>query len=307
MEHETRLERPRSNGIVPITLVIALFSATALIIGVWVKDSREIDALNAEHARTMAAVNESLNNANSRIQELNTRINALSQSQTHTRAASEAKLVRPATHGPRAVRRLSATRATANDPRVDKLQGQLADTQAELAKQRQDVARTQDDIGKTREDVARTREELAQSREEFNGRINSTREDLNGSIAKTHDEVIALRKRGEQNVYEFRLNKSKQFQRVGPLSVSLRGSNPKHKNYDLQMMVEDNQLTKKHVNLYEPVWINLADRAQPVELVVNRVSKDQVEGYVTEPKYRKSELASSSEKPLERPAQLVTR
>ena len=33
--------------------------------------------------------------------------------------------------------------------------------------------------------------------------------------------MVALRKRGEQNVYEFHLDKSKQFQRVGPLSIAL--------------------------------------------------------------------------------------
>jgi hypothetical protein len=48
------------------------------------------------------------------------------------------------------------------------------------------------------------------------------------------------------------------------------------------------------VNLYEPLMFTLADRPQSVELVVNQINKNQVKGYVSEPKYKKSELAEAS-------------
>jgi hypothetical protein len=69
--------------------------------------------------------------------------------------------------------------------------------------------------------------------------------------------------------------------------VSLRKTDPKHKKYDLAMVVDDNQLSKKNVNLYEPVWIAGADHAQ-VQLVVNKVDKDHIHGYVSAPKYAES-------------------
>ena len=100
---------------------------------------------------------------------------------------------------------------------------------------------------------------------------------------------MALQRRGEQNIYEFKLTKSKEMQRVGPLSISLRSTSVKHKTYDLTMAVYDNALAKKHVNIYEPVWITLSDRPQPVQLVVNHVEKNEITGYVSEPKYKKSE------------------
>jgi len=81
------------------------------------------------------------------------------------------------------------------------------------------------------------------------------------------------------------------------LSISLRGANAKRKTYDLAMMVDDNALTKNHVNLYEPIWITLSDRPQPVQLVVNHVEKNEITGYVSEPKYRKSELLANSGQP----------
>jgi hypothetical protein len=76
----------------------------------------------------------------------------------------------------------------------------------------------------------------------------------------------------------------------------------------MAMMVDDNALTKNHVNLYEPVWITLSDRPQPVQLVVNHVEKNEIGGYVSEPKYRKSELVANSEQPARTPqTQLSTR
>ena len=171
----------------------------------------------------------------------------------------------------RAARRRMTARRAAEDPRWKRMQEQLSDQQKQIAS-------TRDEVVKTRSDIE--------------GNLNTTRDQLNGSIARTHDELVALEKRGERNYVEFNLDKSKSFQRVGPVSLSLRKVNFKRKHYDLAMMVDDFQLQKKNVNLFEPVWITLSDRPQPVELVVNEIHKDEIKGYISEPKYKKSELAA---------------
>jgi len=139
-----------------------------------------------------------------------------------------------------------------------------------------------------------TQDAVAKNRADLEGSLNSTRDELNGSIAKTHDELVALEKRGERSYFEFDLSKSKQFQRVGPLTISLRKADTKHKNYDLAMIVDDNELNKKKVNLYEPIWIHTETGAQPIQVVVNRIEKDQIHGYISAPKYKQSELAAIS-------------
>ena len=132
-----------------------------------------------------------------------------------------------------------------------------------------------------------TQDQLAQARSDFQSGISSTRDDLNGSIARTHEELVALEQRGERSYFEFDLTKAKHFQKEGPIMVSLRKADAKHKRYDLALIVDDSQLTKKSVNLYEPVWINGSDMQQ-VQLVVNKVDKDHVHGYVSAPKYAQS-------------------
>jgi hypothetical protein len=166
-----------------------------------------------------------------------------------------------------------AKRATPTDKRYKQLQAQLAEQQKQLKD-------TQDLVAKNRSDLE--------------GNISSTRDELNGSIAKTHDELVVLQKRGERNYTEFDLMKAKQFQRIGPITLSLRKADTKHKNYDLEMIVDDNQMSKKRVNLYEPIWIHTENESQPVQIVVNRIEKNLIHGYVSAPKYRPSELANSA-------------
>jgi hypothetical protein len=172
----------------------------------------------------------------------------------------------------------------AADSRLNQIQSRLEEQQKAIASNREDLNATRDDLqGK-----------LDSTRDQLSGSISSSHDELSGSIARTHDEIVALQKRGERNYYEFTLNKSKEFRRVGPLSLSVRKVDTKRKSYDLAMFVDDNQLQKKSVNLFEPVWINLQDQSQPVQLVVNQISKDQIQGYISAPKYKRSELSDTA-------------
>ena len=179
-----------------------------------------------------------------------------------TAAQTAAAEVAQAANSPTA-KRAAAQRAAADTAR-------LRQVQTRLEQQQQQLKQTQDDVVKTRSDLE--------------GSLNSTRDDLNGSIAKTHDELVALEKRGERNYYEFDLVKAKQFQRSGPVMLSLRKADQKHQHLDLALIVNDNSLTKKNVNLYEPVWIYDND-STPVQVVVNKIGRDSVHGYVSAPKY----------------------
>ena len=127
--------------------------------------------------------------------------------------------------------------------------------------------------------------------------LGNTRTELQGSIARTHDEIVVLQRKGERNYYEFDLDKQKRFLAEGPIGVRLRKANVKHQYADLELLVDDVSLTKKHVNLYEPAVFYAAESEHPVELVINKVSKNHIHGYVSAPKYRRSELAAMGQMP----------
>jgi len=263
-------------GILLFTSVFGLVYAT-----------RERSAANAA-AASRDQLSASLAEARTEIQTLSSRVNLLTEAAAREAEAREATTpsavetpIVPAPAQRRPITRASARPKPkpAEDPRWKRVESRLSEQQSQLVEQQARIAETQ-------ESVKRTGDQL-------DGRINSTRDELNRSIATNHDEVVALQKRGERNIYEFDLTKSKQFQRVGPLSLSLRKADTKHGNYNLTMMVDDKAIDKEHVNLFEPVWISVPDRAQPIQLVVNQIDKNRIRGYISEPKYRSSELAGA--------------
>jgi hypothetical protein len=217
--------------------------------------------------QSMAAA--TINDMQGQLNTVTTKLNEMTAAQQAAEAAAAQKKASAANGGAKAV---AGKRSTAESKRLKELQARIDEQQKELKD-------TQDQVAKNRADLE--------------GNLNSTRDELNGSIAKTHEELVVLQKRGERNYFEFDLSKSKQFQRFGPLTLSLRRTDAKHMNYDMSMVVDDNQLSKKRVNLYEPIWIHTENESQPVQVVVNKIGKNFVHGYISAPKYRPSELAAS--------------
>lgn len=209
--------------------------------------------------------------ASSTIDQLQGQLSTVTAKLNDMQAAQQA--AQQAAEQAAAQKKTAAKRGPVVDKRYKQLQAQLEDQQKQLKE---------------------TQDQVAQNKTDLESSLSSTKDELNGSIAKTHDELVVLQKRGERNYFEFDLSKSKQFQRFGPLTVSLRHTDTKHMNYDLMMVVDDNQLAKKHVNLYEPIWIHTESDGQPVQIVVNKISKNFVHGYISAPKYKASELAAAS-------------
>ena len=237
------------------------------------QQNHDLAAANQRLASSLAQVQKELHSVSDELSEL--------QSRPAPPPPLPVRAQRPA-HG-RPAGRNSAVR---EDPRLARIQSQLSEQQRQIAGAREQIAGA-------RADIDRTKSDLNQTRDDLQGNITSTKNELNGSIARTHDEVVTLQKRGERNYYEFSIDKSKQYSRVGPLSIALRKADTKHKRFNVAMLVDDNELQKNSVNLYETVWISLSDRPQPIELVVNKIAKDHIEGYLSEPKYKKSELPST--------------
>ncbi|MGO8792391.1 MAG: hypothetical protein ACLQVL_34095, partial [Terriglobia bacterium] len=172
----------------------------------------------------------------------------------------------------------AATRRAADDPRWKQVQQQLGEQQKQLTDSQKQIADTQASLEKAKTDLA--------------GDLASARTDLGGDIARNHDELVALQKKGERNYYEFSFEKSKSYHHTGPINIALRKADSKHEFCDLQMVVDDKEITRKHVNLYESVSFYPEGYPLPLEVVINHIDKDSVAGYVSEPKYRPKEQAA---------------
>jgi hypothetical protein len=273
-EHENRTEATAASTIrwLVIALVV-LLGVAGIAFAYGYRQQLLVGHLTAQQTVADATISQMQGQLDAVTSKLND-MTAAQQAQAQARAQAQAPAANPANKKSAAdAPRTSARRATVADKRYKQLQSQLAEQQKELKD---------------------TQELVAKNRADLEGNIGSTRDELNGSIARTHEELVVLEKRGERSYTEFDLMKAKQFQRIGPITLSLRKADTKHKNYDIEMIVDDNQLTKKKVNLYEPIWIHTENESQPVQIVVNRIEKNLIHGYVSAPKYKPSELATSS-------------
>lgn len=232
--------------------------------GYAIHEHRAAQSLASDNVQTTAA----LNATQHQLSDLTAKVNSLA-SRSEAQAAQSNPSTPQSTQMTNGHGRPLASRRQKEDPRYKKLQSQI-DAQGKA-------------IDQTRNDLAGTQGDLV-----------NTRTELTGSIAHTHDELVILQKKGERNYSEFDLSKSKQFKREGPFELRLKKANSKHQYADLELLVDDRNLSQKHVNLYQPVMFYTPDSPQPVEVVINDIDKDHIHGYVSAPKYRQSELASMS-------------
>lgn len=259
-----------------MAVTLALIIVVAIAIGYTVHEQRAAQRLVSANGRLAA----DLSQAQSQMAALTAKVNALSAPKPVEPAPPvdetwNGKAVRPAPTAEAHVRRTRTRPAT---PSVwqRKMQSQLTAQQKQLTDAEQALAKTQADLSA----------ESASTQSGLTG--------LGGSIAKDHAELVALEKLGQRDYYEFDLSKSKKFAREGPISLDLRHTSAKHQNYDLDLLVDDYKLSKKNVNLYEPVVLQTAESPQPLELVVNRIGKNEIHGYISAPKTYEQRASTSS-------------
>ncbi len=128
-------------------------------------------------------------------------------------------------------------------------------------------------VGGVRTDLDTTREDLKMARSE-----------MGTLIARNHDEIDQLRRLGERDYVEFTIAGKNKPQKVGNLTVELKGINEKRSQFTVAMTAEDRRIEKKNRNMNEPIFFYISGTKIPEELVINKLGKDTVSGYVSIPK-----------------------
>lgn len=121
--------------------------------------------------------------------------------------------------------------------------------------------------------------------------LDTTREDLKMAksemgtlIARNHDEIDQLRRLGERDYTEFTITGKNRPQKVANVTVELKGVNQKHNQFNLAMVVEDKRFEKKNRAANEPIFFYMTGTHIPEEIVINKIGKDTISGYVSVPK-----------------------
>jgi uncharacterized protein YicC (UPF0701 family) len=178
-----------------------------------------------------------------------------------------------------------AEAAKLNDETSQKLTALDTSVKGELATKASsdDLKNVDTKVGGVRTDLDSTRDDLKMARSE-----------LGTLIARNHDEIDQLRRLGERDYIEFTVSGKNKPQKVGNVTVELKSVNQKRNQYSVTMTVEDKRFEKKNRALNEPVFFYISGTRLPEELVINKVGKDQVSGYVSIPKANSQTNSSAS-------------
>jgi hypothetical protein len=162
--------------------------------------------------------------------------------------------------------------------------GQLKDaTNTATSKLNDDVSGVKTDVGAVRTDLSATRSDLDKTGAELKRAVGDMGV-MSGLIATNGKDLQALRDLGERNYFEFDLEKGAMTKKVGNVTLTLKKSDPKHNRYTIAVLADDKLVEKRDKTINEPVQLYTASSKQPYEIVVNKVKKDGVVGYLATPK-----------------------
>lgn len=213
-------------------------------------------------------------------QELSAQMQSLEQSNNEQLGELKVELDRASRHlgaqggELRRARAMVARLQSEHAQEMNDLQHQIAmkADQKQLGALTEDVSDTKTDLNKTKQNV----DQLASS-------LGMTRTRFGTLIARNHDQIEALRKLGLRNYYEFTLRHHHPI-RVAGVGLDLKKTNRKHHRFTMDMLIGDSWVTKKRRTIDEPIFFTTQGSRSFDELVVNRVDKGVITGYISTPK-----------------------
>jgi chromosome segregation ATPase len=139
------------------------------------------------------------------------------------------------------------------------------------------------DVGTVKTDLSNTKSELETTISNLK-RVNGDLDNHASLIATNGKELAALRALGERNYIEFTVPKAKHPQRVGDISLRLEKVDLKKNRFTVEVTADDQVTEKRDRTLNEPIQFYTSKAKQPYEIVVNKIQKDTIVGYLSTPK-----------------------
>jgi hypothetical protein len=165
--------------------------------------------------------------------------------------------------------------AKLNSETADKVAALDTSVHTELA-----TKATTDDVKTVDTKVSTVSDNLAKT----NNDLTMARSELGTLIARNHDEIDVLRRMGERDYIEFTIAGKNKPQKVGNLTVELKGVNEKHNRANVVVVLEDKRLEEKNRNINSPIIIYPSGAHQAQEVVINKIGKNSISGYLSVPK-----------------------
>ena len=249
---QTHFEEMREQSSMGLKLAVVLFILVACIaVGYGWLQHNTAQQLAAERADLRA----SLAQAKTQEDELTAKVNALTAAQAEAQLQQEAARVQAEMKADETVKNEqfpprtseaqrhpthhAATRRAADDPRWKQVQQQLGEQQKQLADSQKQIADTQANLEQAKTDLA--------------GNLHRRGPTWAATSPATTMNWWPCRRKASATITSLASKSPRAYHHTGPISIALRKADTKHEFCDLQLVVDDKEITRKHVNLYESV------------------------------------------------------
>jgi chromosome segregation ATPase len=165
--------------------------------------------------------------------------------------------------------------AKLNDETVQKVTALDTSVHSELA-----TKASSDDVKTVDTKVVGVRTDLDTARED----LKMAKSEMGTLIARNHDEIDQLRRLGERDYVEFTITGKNKPQKVSNVTLELKGVNDKHNQFSVALTIEDKRFDKKNRAVNEPIFFYTSGTHIPEEVVINKIGKNTISGYVSIPK-----------------------
>jgi DNA repair exonuclease SbcCD ATPase subunit len=183
----------------------------------------------------------------------------LAAAREQARTMSSQAKVEAQAHADAVAKQIQAEEAQMNR----KVAGQISDVQQQATAANAKIADVSTDVGTVKTQVTQTQSQLD----------------------KTISELEALKRLGQRNYIDIKLGKTKQPVRFGDITLKLDAADAKRNKYSVYVMADDKQALKKDKSINEPVQFYTVKGGHiPYEIVINKVNKNEIVGYLATPK-----------------------
>ena len=158
---------------------------------------------------------------------------------------------------------------------ITKLEGENEGLRKENEGIRKQVDQVSAGVSNLNEITGVNRAGLAESKRRLNR--------LDRDLDTTSDRLARLSRSLERERIDFELQEKGGFIKVLDVHLNLRDANDKKQRYDLDIYVGRKRIRKKHQYANEPVYFFVEGIKKPYEVVITRIVRNQVAGYLTVP------------------------
>lgn len=162
--------------------------------------------------------------------------------------------------------------------------------QDEVDELKQRATQLQGETSELREQVTQANANIASldtKTVENQSQINDNRAAVNEVRAATEantTEIAAVKRSLEREYYNFELHEKGGYMKVFEVSLSLKDTDYEKRQFDLYVLADGKVIQKKDQPINEPILFYVEGQKKPYEVVVTRVDKKLVVGYLSVPK-----------------------